>query len=99
MKFLKQCESFKKPLLEHYFINFLKDLSIEDLVALCELLTTKIAKSLRRIYATLGRRVLVSQYERNKFLQSLVNWWTIGPPPKPWEMWDNKKRWRLDPWW
>ncbi len=73
MKFLKQCESFKKPLLEHYFINFLKDLSIEDLVALCELLTTKIAKSLRRIYATLGRRVLVSQYERNKFLQSLVN--------------------------
>jgi hypothetical protein len=40
MEFLKQRASLKKPLLEHYFISFLKDLSNEDLVALCGLLVT-----------------------------------------------------------
>jgi hypothetical protein len=32
MEFLKQCARLKKPLLEHYFINLLKDLSNEYLV-------------------------------------------------------------------
>ncbi len=64
MKYLKQHESLKKPFLEHYFINFLKHLSIEDLVTLCELLTTENAKSLKKIYATLGRQAWVSQHEK-----------------------------------
>ncbi len=37
MEFLKQHASLKKPLLEHYIIGFPKDLSNEDLVALCGL--------------------------------------------------------------
>jgi hypothetical protein len=39
MEFLKQLASLKKPLLEHYFTSLLKDLSNENLVTLCELLT------------------------------------------------------------
>jgi len=56
MEFLKQSASLKKPLLEHYFINLLKDLSNEYLVALCGLLTSKIGKAKRRLYATPRRR-------------------------------------------
>ncbi len=44
MEILKQHISFKKPFQEHNFISFLKDLSNEDLVALCGLLTTKFGK-------------------------------------------------------
>jgi hypothetical protein len=40
MEFLKQRTSLKKPLLEHYITSFFKDLSNEDLIALCGLLTT-----------------------------------------------------------
>ncbi len=47
MEFLKQQTSFKKPLPKHYFASFLKDLSNENLVALFELLTTKIGKPKR----------------------------------------------------
>jgi hypothetical protein len=68
VKYLKQHESLIEPFLEHYFISFLKILSIEDLVTLCELLTIEIAKSLRWIYATLGMQAWVSQHERKKFL-------------------------------
>jgi hypothetical protein len=39
MEFVKQHASLKKPLLEHYFTSLLKDLSNENSVALCELLT------------------------------------------------------------
>jgi hypothetical protein len=56
MEFLKHHASFKKPLPEHYFISLNKDLSNEDLVALCELLATEIGKPKRRLYATPGRR-------------------------------------------
>jgi len=51
MEFLKQCTSLKKPLLEHYFINFLKDLSNEDFVMLCGLLTIEIGKPKRKLHA------------------------------------------------
>ncbi len=60
MKFLKQCASLKKPLPEHYFTNLLKDLSNEDLVALCGLLAIKIGKPKRKLYVTLRRRAWVS---------------------------------------
>jgi hypothetical protein len=40
---------------KHYFISLLKNVSNEDLVALCELLSTKIAKPKKRLYETLGR--------------------------------------------
>ncbi len=39
MEFLKQCLSLNKPLLEHYFISFLKDLLTKNLFAHYELLT------------------------------------------------------------
>jgi sulfite reductase alpha subunit-like flavoprotein len=55
IEFLKQHASLKKPFSKHYFTNLLKDLSNEDLVALCELLVTKIRKPKRRLYAILGR--------------------------------------------
>jgi hypothetical protein len=51
MEFFKQWTSLKKSLLEHHFISFLKDLSNEDLVTLCELLTTKIANPQKKLYA------------------------------------------------
>jgi len=49
MEFLKQRTSLKKPLPKHYFVSFLKDLSNEDLIALLELLATKIGKPKRRL--------------------------------------------------
>jgi hypothetical protein len=49
IKFLKQCTSLKNPLPKHYFISLLKDLSNEDLVTLCELLTRKIAEPKKRL--------------------------------------------------
>jgi len=49
MEFLKQQTSLKKPRPKHYFANFLKDLSNENLVAVFELLTTKIGKPKRRL--------------------------------------------------
>jgi hypothetical protein len=73
MEFLKQCASLKKPLPKHYFTSLLKDLSNKNLVALCELLTIKIGKPKRRLYATPRRRALVPQHDRNKVLQLLVN--------------------------
>jgi hypothetical protein len=56
MESLKQHTSLKKPLLEHYFTSFLKDLSNVDLIALCELLATKIAQPQKRLYAIPGKR-------------------------------------------
>jgi hypothetical protein len=55
MKFLKQLANLKKSLSKHYFTNFLKDLSTENLVTLCKLLATKIAKLLIKLDATLGK--------------------------------------------
>jgi hypothetical protein len=47
MEFLKQQTSLKRPFPKHYFVGFLKDLS--NLVALFELLATKIKKPKRRL--------------------------------------------------
>jgi hypothetical protein len=63
MEFLKQCTSLKKPLLKHYFTSFLKDLSNKEFVTLFELLTTKIGKPKRRLYAILGKWAWVPQHE------------------------------------
>jgi len=41
MEFFKQRATLKKSFLEHYFISFLKNLSNEVLVTLCELLAIK----------------------------------------------------------
>jgi hypothetical protein len=67
MEFLKQSPNSKKSLSKHYFTNFLKDLSIENLVTLCKLLATKIAKLLKKkLYATLSRRAWILEHEKNK---------------------------------
>jgi hypothetical protein len=42
MEFLKQRASLKKPLLEQYFISFMKDSSNKDVITLFELLATSI---------------------------------------------------------
>jgi hypothetical protein len=60
MKFLKQHASLKKPFAKHYFTNFKKDLSLEALVTLCELLAIEIAKSPIRLYAIPSKRAWVS---------------------------------------
>jgi len=44
-----QLTSLKKPLPKHYFASFLKDLSNENLIALFELLATKIGKPKKRL--------------------------------------------------
>jgi len=49
MKLLKQHVSFKNPLLEHYFISFLKDLSTRDFITLCELFSTITCKTPKKI--------------------------------------------------
>jgi len=49
MEFLKQWTSLKKPLPKHYFASFLKDLLNEDLIALFELLATKIGKFKKKL--------------------------------------------------
>jgi len=49
MELFIQLTSLKKPLPKHYFANFLKDLSKEDLIALFELLATKIEKPKKRL--------------------------------------------------
>jgi hypothetical protein len=73
VEFLKQLASLKNSLPKHYFINFQKDLSNKNLVALCELLTTKIGKPQRKLYAIRGMKAWVPQHEKNKVLQLLVN--------------------------
>jgi hypothetical protein len=62
------------------------------LVALYELLATKIGKSKRRLYGTLGRWAWVPQHDRNKALQAFVNQWIIELPPKPRDVWDSWKK-------
>jgi hypothetical protein len=66
MKFLKPLANLKLPLSKHYFTNFLKDLSTQNLVNLCKLLATKIAKLLKKLYATLGKRAWIPQHEKIK---------------------------------
>jgi hypothetical protein len=56
MEFFKELASLKKPILEHFFTSLFNDLSIKDLVALGNLLSTKFLKPQRRFYAILGRR-------------------------------------------
>jgi hypothetical protein len=78
---LKQRASRKKPLLEHYFTNFFKNLSNENLVALCGLLKIKTGKPKRKLYETPRRHTWV--------LQPHVNQQMIGSPPYPKEVWDS----------
>jgi hypothetical protein len=96
--FWNNSQDLKKSLPKHYFISFQKDLSNKNLVALFELLTTKIGKPQRKLYAIQGMRAWVPQHERNKVLQPLVNWQMIGPPPKPLKVWDSWKTWHSNPW-
>jgi hypothetical protein len=93
MEFLKKCTSLKKSLPQHFFISLFKDLSNENLVTLCGLLTIEIEKPKKKLYAILGRWAWVPQHERNKVLQLHVNQQMIGLPPKPRKhLWDNWKR-------
>ncbi len=59
MNFCQEPASLKKPILEHFFTNLLKDLLTKDLVTLGNLLSTKFMEPSKRFYATLGKRVRV----------------------------------------
>jgi hypothetical protein len=41
MDFFKECASFKKPILEHFFTSLLNDLSTKDLLTLENFLFTR----------------------------------------------------------
>jgi hypothetical protein len=68
MEFVKQRISLKNPFLKHYFTNFCKDLSNENMVALCGLLATKFGKPKIKLYAIPSMRTWVPQHEENKVL-------------------------------
>jgi hypothetical protein len=70
----------------------IKDYHPKPTITLCELLSTKIRKSKRTLYATPRRWAWFLQHNRNKVLQVLVNRWMIGLPPKPKEVWDSWKK-------
>ncbi len=65
--FQRTCK-FKKLVLEHFFTNLLNNLSIEDLVTLRKMLSTKFMKPRRRLYATPNKRTWVPQELKNKML-------------------------------
>jgi hypothetical protein len=58
--------SLKKLVLEHLFPSLLKDLLIEDLVTLGNLLSTKFMEPNRQLYATPSMRAWVPQDLKNK---------------------------------
>jgi hypothetical protein len=55
MNFLKEHASLKKPVQEHFFTSLFNDLSIEDLVTLGNLLSTKFMKPRQQLYAIPSR--------------------------------------------
>ncbi len=57
-------ETTRKPKKATLKTLFLKDLSTENLVTLCKLLATKIAKLLKKLDATLGEWAWIPQHEK-----------------------------------
>ncbi len=56
MDFFQEWASLKKLIPKHVFTSLLKDLSIEDLVTLGNLLLIEFMEPSKRLYATPGRR-------------------------------------------
>jgi hypothetical protein len=54
MDFFQKHASLKKSIPKHFFISLLKDLSMEDLVTLRNLLSIEFMEPIRLFYATLG---------------------------------------------
>ncbi len=96
MDFFKEGVSLKKLIREHFFTSFLNDLSIEDLLTLGNLLSTKFMNPQRQFYSTLGRWAWVPQELRNKFFKLLVNRQMIGLALKSWNMYDDRKTNKLE---
>ncbi len=55
MDFFKEHTSLKKPILKHFFTSLFNNLSIEDLVTLINLISTKFLKPRKQLYAILGK--------------------------------------------
>jgi hypothetical protein len=92
------CE-FKEVCFRTFFTCLLNNVSIENLVTLGNLLSTKIMKPWQQLCATLGRSAWVPQELRIKVLNRLIKYHRmIGPAPKPWDVYDNKKQWRIGNW-
>jgi hypothetical protein len=98
MDFFKEWSSLKKPVLEHFFTSLLNNLSIEDLVTLANLLSIKIMKPRRCLYATPSRQTLVPQESKNKVLKIPVNRRMIRPALKPWNVYNSWKKRCVDKW-
>jgi hypothetical protein len=92
MDFFQKWASLKKLIPKHFLTRLLKDLLMEDLITLGNLLSIEFMEPSRRLYATLGKRAQVPQEFRNKVIKQLVNHQMIGPTPKPQDVYDNNKK-------
>ncbi len=97
MKFLKQHASLKNPFLKQDFISFLKDLSTEHLITLCELFITINCKTPKKIICNSKQASLgFTTWKKHFFTiacESTIDWTTTNT----WKVWDRWKRWRLIP--
>jgi hypothetical protein len=96
MDFFPKCARLKTPIQEHFFTSLLQDLSMEDLVSLGNFLSIKFMKLNRRLYVTLGKRTWVPQDLRNKMLKQLVNHQMIGLALKPQDVYNSKKKKKIE---
>jgi hypothetical protein len=98
MDFFKKCANLKKSIPKHFFTNLLNNLSIDNLLTLGNLLSTKFMNLQWQLYATLGRWAWVPQKLRNKILKQSTNCWMTGLTLKLWDMYDNRKKQRIGNW-
>jgi hypothetical protein len=87
--FFKEPASLKKLILEHFFTSLFNYLSIEDLVTLGNLLSTKNLKPQKQLYVILGMQAWLPEDLRNKLLKQLLNRQMIGPALKPQDVYDS----------
>jgi alpha-L-arabinofuranosidase len=87
--FFKEHMNLKNTIPEHFFTSLLSNLSIEDLVTLCNLLSTEFMKLKKRFYAIIGKQAWVPQELRNKVLNHPVNRQMIGWTLKPLEAYNS----------
>jgi hypothetical protein len=87
IKFFQECTSLKKPIVEHFFISLLHDLSMEDFVSLGNLLSPN-----KQLYATLNMRAWVPQDLKKKVLKQTMNHRMISLALKPQDVYDVKKK-------
>ncbi len=92
MDFFQEWASLKKSILEHFFTNLSKDLSMEELVTFGNFLSTEFMEPSKWLYATIGRQPWVPQDLNNKVIKQSMNRQMIGSPPKPRDVYNSRKK-------